>query len=243
MSYSGVALAIVAKLPRIGTCKTRLVPPLTYESAAELSAALLRDTADNVAQVSARGGAMPVALYHGDAAPGELDRIFAPGFTYLQQRGSDFGDRLANGAADLFALGFEGVCLIDSDSPTMPPAALAQAVDVLGGSCAPVVLGAAVDGGYYLLGMRRFYATLFEGIAWSTDAVARQTRARAFRARLNLIELVPWYDIDDGAALTALADEFARGLPSGGFHAPATRATLARVMRSALPEATACAPS
>ena len=215
---------------------------MTYESAAELSAAFLRDTADNVAHVAARGGAMPVALYCGDAQPGELDRLFAPGFTYLEQRGFDFGERLANGAADLFALGFEGICLIDSDSPTMPPSALVQAVDVLRERCAPVVLGAAVDGGYYLLGMQRFYATLFEGITWSTDAVARQTRARAFRARLNLIELAPWYDVDDGAALAALADEFARDLPSDGFHAPATRAALLRVMRPARRDATACAP-
>ncbi len=82
------------------------------------------------------------------------------------------------------------------------------------------MLGACDDGGYYLLGMRTLHAGLFADIAWSTDAVADATRQRAAALGLELIELPPWYDIDDGAALLRLAGD------RTGYAAPHSRAAL-----------------
>jgi hypothetical protein len=64
---------------------------------------------------------------------------------------------------------------------------------------------------------------MFRDIAWSTDTVADTTRARAREIGLDLIELAPWYDVDDAASLSVLLRE------SEGYAAPATRAAIGRL--------------
>ena len=95
-----------------------------------------------------------------------------------------------------------------------------------------VVLGPAEDGGYYLLGMGAPHAHLFEDIAWSTDSVAEATRARARALGLELVELAPWYDVDDRDALLRLIEEIsgpAAGAAMVPYAAPVTAACLARI--------------
>jgi glycosyltransferase A (GT-A) superfamily protein (DUF2064 family) len=88
------------------------------------------------------------------------------------------------------------------------------------------VLGPADDGGYYLIGMRAAHAGLFRDIAWSTAAVAEQTRARIAALGLECIVLPRWYDVDDPATLRALVAEL-DGAPGEGYRAPATTRWLA----------------
>ena len=96
--------------------------------------------------------------------------------------------------------GHSAVCVLNSDSPTLPTACLVQAARQLaGGHGLHVVLGPAEDGGYYLLGMTALHERLYAGIDWSTERVAAQTRAAA--AGLPCLELPAWYDVDDRAAL------------------------------------------
>ena len=71
-------------------------------------------------------------------------------FQLVPQRGEAFGERLVSAMEDLFRLGFESVCLIDSDSPTVPERAFTEAAAILAGSDDAVVLGPTEDGGYYL---------------------------------------------------------------------------------------------
>jgi glycosyltransferase A (GT-A) superfamily protein (DUF2064 family) len=94
------------------------------------------------------------------------------------------------------------------------------------------VLGPAEDGGYYLLGMTAPHAHLFEDIAWSTDTVAEATRARARTLGLDLVELAPWYDVDDHAALRRLVEDISAppvGAALMPYAAPVTAACLARI--------------
>jgi hypothetical protein len=120
------------------------------------------------------------------------------------------------------------MCLIDSDSPTVPRAAYEQAVSELARPEDRIVLGAAADGGYYLIGMKQAYATVFEGIKWSTETVAADTRDQARRAGIEVVELPLWYDVDDGATLDILKAELLAGIAPGfatlpGYSAPHTR--------------------
>ena len=121
-------MAIMAKAPRVGEAKTRLVPPLSPEEAAALSACFIRDAAENVA--AAGGGQAPVegyiALWPPDAAP-ELPAL-AAGTQLLPSRRGGLGASLYGAAADLCAAGYCSVCLINSDSPTLPTAILVDAV-------------------------------------------------------------------------------------------------------------------
>ena len=148
-------------------------------------------------------------------------------FALLPQRGDGFGERLLATAEDVLACGYGSVCLIDSDSPTVPRAAYEQAVSELARPGDRVVLGPAADGGYYLIGLKQPHATVFERIHWSTDTVAADTRERVREAGLELIELPLWYDVDDGPTLDILTAELA-GIAPGfatlpGYPAPHTR--------------------
>jgi glycosyltransferase A (GT-A) superfamily protein (DUF2064 family) len=97
---------------------------------------------------------------------------------------------------------------------------LVQAAALLLAEGDRAVLGAADDGGYYFLGLKAPHAAMFRDIAWSTESVAEATRGRAREIGLPLIELEPWYDVDDAASLGVLLRETA------GYAAPATRAAI-----------------
>src|SRR5215467_9701071 len=122
------ALAVMTKAPHAGRVKTRLVPPLTLEEAAELNKCFLRDTAAAIS--SACGGSLrrapqqcgPVAVYTPVGAESAYTDILPADFSLLPQRGGKFGERLYFAVKDLFKCGFDSVCLIDSDSPTVPAA-------------------------------------------------------------------------------------------------------------------------
>jgi hypothetical protein len=93
------------------------------------------------------------------------------------------------------------------------------------------VLGPAADGGYYLIGMKKAHATLFEQIRWSTDTVYADTLLRAHNAGIEVVDLPLWYDVDDRAALRILEEELLGGVPPGfttlpGYAAPHSRAFL-----------------
>ncbi len=220
----GCALAIVAKLPHAGACKTRLVPPLDLEQAAALSRCFISDTMRNIVLATTHHRAHAAALYTPAADERSLREAFGEAAAYVVQRGGDLGERLSSGIDDLFGLGYESVCVIDSDSPTVPTIFLEHAIRALEEPGDRVVLGPAADGGYYLLGVKRRHPELFERVTWSTSRVYEQTVARAAAAGLEVESLPRWYDVDDGAALALLTREFETGEPSGGFFAPATRA-------------------
>ena len=112
------------------------------------------------------------------------------------------------------------VALVNSDGPTLPPSLLRRAVSLLLPPGDRVVLGPADDGGYYLIGTKHAHAHLFTDITWSTDIVAEQTRARVRELGLDLVELPPWYDVDDEPSLRRLVAELAT--PSDDRHAPHT---------------------
>ena len=71
--------------------------------------------------------------------------------------------------SDLIAAGYEGPCLVDADSPTLPASLLAEAITSLRAPGDRVVLGPATDGGYDLIGLKHPHRHLFHDIAWSTE--------------------------------------------------------------------------
>lgn len=223
-----VALAVMAKAPRPGKVKTRLSPPLTPEEAAALNVCFLRDTAENIAAVAAEGAAVGLICYTPVGDEEAFDGLLPAGFALIAQRGDGFGERLQLAATDILACGFGAVCLIDSDSPTLPANALRMAVEVLQRPGDRVVLGGSEDGGYYLVGLKSAYKAPFERITWSTASVYRETVERVREAGLALVELPLWYDVDDAATLRVLEaelldEERPRFAAAQGFDAKATR--------------------
>jgi len=200
------ALAVMTKVPRAGQVKTRLIPPLSPEEAAQLNVCFLRDTATAIAKAcdtTARG----VGVYTPVGAEAAYIDILPNDFDLLPQRGEGFGERLTFAAKDLFQCGFGSVCLIDSDSPTVSAVVYAEAVGILSKAGDRVVLGPSDDGGYYLIGLKNNWPELFERVDWSTERVLEQTKQRARELNLQVSLLPIGYDVDDAATLSRLCDE------------------------------------
>ena len=119
--------------------------------------------------------------------------------------------------------------MLGADSPTLPTARLVRAATTLLRDEADAVLGAAEDGGYWLLGLTRPDPAPYAGITWSTARVAGETRARIAAAGLRLGELGEWYDVDDPPALARLVREVGGGGEHDAFAAPRTAALIARL--------------
>ena len=232
------ALAVMTKMPQVGNCKTRLVPPLAAVEAATLSACFLRDTCDNIARISLEGDAAGVAVYTPLDAQTFYNGLLPDSFGLLGQRGRTFGERLFHAAEDLLSSGYLSLCLIDSDSPTLPAAFLRAAVSALARPGDGIVLGPAKDGGYYLIGLKRAHRHLFEDIDWSTSRVLKQTIARAKEINLPVMMLPAWFDVDDAADLRQLCNELfsTNGKQPASapvpYQAPHTRAYLSRLLQT-----------
>jgi uncharacterized protein len=209
------ALALMTKAPRAGKVKTRLVPPLTNEEAAQLNSCFLQDTAAAISVCcSDLTGADPawsivhgIAVYTPVGAESDYAEILSADFSLLPQRGEGFGERLYFAAEDLFKSGFKAVCLIDSDSPTVPAENFSKAIELLALPGNRIVLGPCDDGGYYLIGLKQLHREVFERIDWSTERVFEQTRRRAAQIGVEVHELPRGFDVDDRATLHRLCDE------------------------------------
>ena len=220
------ALAVMTKAPQAGRVKTRLIPPLTPEEAAELNKCFLRDTAAAISNAAGADTACGIAVYTPVGAESAYTDILPTDFSLLPQRGDKFGERLYLAIEDLCKCGFDSLCLIDSDSPTVPAENFEQAVELLSTSEDRVVLGPSDDGGYYLIGMKKPHQHLFEQIDWSTERVLNQTMQRATEIGVEVKLLPTGYDVDDDASLRRLCNELL-GEQGDDSVAPSTRKFLA----------------
>ena len=219
----------MTKAPQAGAVKTRLVPPLTAEEAAALNVCFLRDiTATIQKSADTTGLSAGVAVYTPVGAEESYNGVLPTEFFLIAQQGNGFGERLQSAVQDLLNIGFVAVCLINSDSPTVPASIFTEATQVLAQPGERVVLGPSDDGGYYLIGLKKLHARLFEEIDWSTEKVLRQTIDRAREIDLDVHLLPSWFDVDDRATLQRLS----RDLRDEKFNhcAPATRAFMTELL-------------
>ena len=234
------AIAVMAKTPRPGLVKTRLVPPLSPNSASALSASFLRDITENIALAARAADIHAYVAYAPVGLEAAFDGMLASGTRLVPADGAGisipgvcgFGRSLLQAAQALFARGYHVVCLLNSDSPTLPTQLLVEAAATLAEAGDRIVLGPAEDGGYYLIGIKAPHLHLFQDIAWSTAEVAAETRMRAAAIGLQVVELDTWYDVDDAVSLRRLCSELASASVASTtrpYSAPATADCLARL--------------
>ena len=230
-------IAVMAKAPRAGHCKTRLQPVLSPAQSAAISVAFLADITGNLCLASQSAAIVPYVAYAPAGTESLFDGLLAPGTRLLLADGSPpmpdgvekFGRCLLHALEAMLAQGHDAAIVLNADSPTLPTRFLLSAHAILAEPGDRAVIGAAEDGGYYLLGVKRPNAALLKDIDWSTDQVAGQTRDRARAAKVALCELETWYDVDDPQAFARLVAELSTpGAKLGGaYPAPHTAACLA----------------
>ncbi len=198
------SIVVIAKAPLAGRVKTRLCPPLTPYGAAVVAGAALADTLDVV-----RGSAASRRVL---ALAGALTET-PPSFEAVPQRGDGFGDRLAAAFADT---GPGPVLLVGMDTPQLSSAMLDDALRRL--SDVDAVLGRALDGGWWALGLRDpGHATVLSGVPMSTSETGARTHAALTGLGVDVAELPMLRDVDtisDAVAVAAAAPDtrFARAL-------------------------------
>lgn len=209
-------LLVIAKAPVPGRVKTRLCPPCSPTQAARLAEAALVDT---LAAVAATPASRHVLVLDGEPGP------WVPaGFAVVEQCGGGLGDRLAHAFDDAFATAPGPVVLVGMDTPQVTPMHLARATARLDGDHDAVV-GAAPDGGYWLIGLARPHPDAFAGVPMSADDTGARQRAQLARCGYRVTATDELVDVDtaDEARQVAAAvpgSAFARAvrdhLPSGG---------------------------
>lgn len=182
---------VFARAPQLGSVKTRLAASLGPDRALAVYDRLARAV---VAAVSPAVRSWDVVVV---ATPDEaLDavRAWLPPVDAVWPQGSgDLGARMQRAVTRAFGLGYRGVCLLGTDCPAVDATAVRAVFAALDAHDA--ALGPACDGGYWTLGLARDLA-VFDGIAWSTETVAEETRARLRAAGHRWAELAEARDLD-----------------------------------------------
>ena len=211
-------LVIMAKAPQPGMVKTRLVQYLSASTVTELYRCLLEDTL-KLAQ-SLAGVEVVIMCPSPDASA--LAPLAGNGIRVVPQRGEGLAAGLTSAFAQFAAPGQRRVIAFNSDSPHLPASVLETAFDAL--ATCDVVVGPTEDGGYYLIGARTSYPTLFEkdGLGTRNALEGLLDRTRALRLSTGFTE--PFYDIDKAEDLIRLAQE----LQLAPERAPRTAAWLAQ---------------
>lgn len=218
------ALLVMAKEPIAGRTKTRLVPPLTGESAASLYNCFLQDILATVRAAARLAPFTPVIAYTPSASSNffrqlapdfwlisqlKKERENFPGFSTTGLPSERLGDRLNHVLSAALARGHRQVAAINSDSPTLPAELLCSAFRRLDDPRVGAVLGPCADGGYYLIGVKEAPGRLVTGVEMSTPRVLQDTLAIAAAEGLRVDLLPEWYDVDSGAELDRLRAELA----------------------------------
>lgn len=197
-------LLVIAKAPVAGRVKTRLCPPCTPAEAASIAESCLRDT---LAAVRATPAGRRVVVLDGEPGP-----WLPPDVDVIPQRTGSLGDRLRGAFADCFADDATPVVLIGMDTPQVTPAQLTRAAGLLDRrerdrrKRPGAVLGPAVDGGYWLIGLEARDDRAFDGVPMSVEeTMARQQdRLVACGYDVTLTDVLRDVDTaDDALALPA----------------------------------------
>jgi len=190
---------IFAKAPLAGFAKTRLIPALGEEGAARLAQRMLQHTLDSA--IAAAIGPVELCATPEIASPLWAGTEIPQAVEITEQGEGDLGERMARAAQRALAKD-SAVLLIGTDCIEMSAQILREAAAALERKNA--VIYPVADGGYVLLGLNRFHASLFSGITWSTETVASDTVERIHALGWALETGALLHDVDEPGDLKYL---------------------------------------
>lgn len=186
-------LIVFTRFPEPGKTKTRLIPALGPEGAAELQR-MMTEHFTAQARRFAEGRDTAIEIRHAGGGADRMARWLGSDFVFRAQSDGDLGRRMLSAFRGAFAAGADRAVTAGADCPLITPEILRQAFDRAADH--DLVLGPSRDGGYYLIGLRRAIAELFEGIAWGTGEVFDRTMAIAKSMGLSVALLETLDDVD-----------------------------------------------
>jgi len=206
-------IIVFSRYPEPGVTKTRLIPALGPENAARLQAALTHHTL-RIASNYCAANACDLEVRFAGGTASLMELAFGKDKHYRFQHGRDLGERLTDAIATAVAEGAARVLVIGCDCPGIDQQTLEKAFNSLENT--DVVLGPAVDGGYYLIGLRTHWPEVFHNIDWGTEKVLQQSLRACRKLNLTVRQLAPLSDVDYAEDLIVCRREpnaFANVLP------------------------------
>ena len=185
-------LVVFLKAPRAGAVKTRLAEALGADAACAAYRRLVQTLLEKLVPLP-----RVELCFTPVAASAEIRPWLRPGWSAVPQSAGDLGERLHAAFAEHFISDAQHVVIIGSDCPDVTATDIEDAWLALEGH--DVVLGPALDGGYWLIGLRAPQPALFTTMPWSTDRVFGETMRRARESNLRVATLRELSDVDTAA--------------------------------------------
>ncbi|MCK5088106.1 MAG: TIGR04282 family arsenosugar biosynthesis glycosyltransferase [Melioribacteraceae bacterium] len=188
---SRTSIIVFARYPVEGKVKTRLASTIGARSAANIYKKIAKNVINEIKSVP---NSNKYIFYSEEKENGLIKKWLGKRFYYAHQNGDDLGERMQNAFRIVFGHSPNKVIIVGTDTPDLSADVINNAIDVLDKS--DIVIGPAKDGGYFLLGMRKFYPELFQGIQYSTDTVFDETIKKINSLGLTFNRLNELQDID-----------------------------------------------
>jgi rSAM/selenodomain-associated transferase 2/rSAM/selenodomain-associated transferase 1 len=191
-------LIIFTRYPEPGTTKTRMIGALGASGAAELHRQMTVwavGVADELR--AAIGVVIEIRFAGGDET--KMRQWLGNDMTYFEQIGMDLGERMDNAFQSAFEQGYDRVVVMGSDCPELTANILENAFKAL--ESHPVILGPAVDGGYYLIGLKHRISEIFQNISWGSENVLEETFMAVTSLGISCALLERLSDVDTPADL------------------------------------------
>ena len=185
-------ILLFVKFPEEAGVKTRLAK----EIGPGFVETLYRNFVLDLLETLKTGKRQIIINYHPPESGKAISKWLGKNYLYAPQNGADLGERMKNAFKNAFASGFSKAVIIGSDMPDLELPVLNEAFSALDSDDA--VIGPAVDGGYYLMGFKQscFLPKVFEGIAWGTDSVFRDTMRILGKKKCRVNMLPELRDVD-----------------------------------------------
>jgi rSAM/selenodomain-associated transferase 1 len=200
-SSASDVLVIMAKAPRLGAVKTRLVPNLSPQAVIDFYRCLLEDTL----MLARSLNGIEVAITCPESDVNELAKFAGSGTSVVAQKGEGLAAGLTSVFAHFAAAQQRRIIAFNSDSPHLPHSVLEDAFETL--AVHDIVVGPTHDGGYYLVGAKASHPTLFANDGMGTSSALDRLLARTHALQLSVGMATPFYDVDVADDLTRLAAE------------------------------------
>ena len=202
-------LIIFTRFPTPGLTKTRLIPALGAEGEADLQRQMTEHTLSVVGPLISEGIQLQVRYEGGDES--DMKKWLGEVLSFVPQGEGDLGDCMRRAFGDSFKEGFDRVVIVGTDCPSLDSESVVEGFDLLEENT--LVLGPAVDGGYYLIGIRSdasewLYELVFENIPWGTDQVFNTTVNVLAETGLDVGLLNEKADVDEPEDLVHWEEQF-----------------------------------
>lgn len=183
-------LFVFTRFPTPGKTKTRLIPALGEQGAANLQKQMTEHILSQLQTLQQ----LTIQVHFTGGTASDMGNWLGNTLTVIRQSDGDLGARLIDALQQGFNAGLQRIVIVGSDCPQLGTAHITEAFTRL--QTHDVVIGPATDGGYYLIGLNILQTALFEDIPWGGDRVFAVTKAIAHQQNLSIALLTALSDID-----------------------------------------------